>query len=79
MQRMFVITLECDILLKKETHELLYSLEKELFTQYGKSRLTWKQNIDVNKEDPNLGDLRYHHVNFHVSHNMLPTNSIPNC
>ena len=62
-----------------ETHKLLYSLENELFTQdMEKSMLSWKQNVDVHKWDPNLGDFMYRLVNFHVCHSALPNVSTPN-
>ena len=53
-------------------------MENKLFTQYGKSRLPWKLNVDVHKWDPNLDDFRYSHVNFHVSHSALPNIATPN-
>ena len=65
------------LLLERETHALLYSLENELFIQYGNSRLTWKQNVVVHKWDPNLSDFRYHNVNCHVSHSALSNISTP--
>ena len=58
--------------LERETRELLYSLENDIFTQYGNSRLQCKRNVDVHKWDPNVDDFRYCHVNVHVSNSALP-------
>ena len=52
--------------------ECLYSLGNELLTQHGKSRLPWKQNVDVHKWDPNVSDFRYRNINCHVSNSTSP-------
>ena len=38
---------------KRKKHDILYTTENTLFTQYGQSRLPWKQNGDVHKGAPN--------------------------
>ena len=58
--------------MKREAYEILYSLENELFTKYSKKMISWKQNVEVHKCDPNLGGVMYRCVNFDVSLSALP-------
>ena len=48
---------ECNTLFERETHEIVYSVDKMI-----KDWLPWKQNVVIQKWDPNLGDFRYCHV-----------------